>query len=67
MKFFILILCLLFPFTLAYLIKEVQISIFTTIIIIILFTVLLISYLNKNNKNVQFSLKSFFFKTKKRN
>ena len=66
MKFFILILCFLFPFGLAYLINEAQLSIFATIIIIILFTILIISYLNKN-KNSQFSLKSFFFKTKKKN
>ena len=66
MKFFILILCFLFPFGLAYLINQAQLSIFATIIIIILFTILIISYLNKNNKNSQFSLKSFFFKTKKK-
>jgi hypothetical protein len=67
MKFFILILCLLLPFALAYLIKVTQISIFVTFIIIILFTILVVSYLNKNNKYAQFSLKSFLFKTKKKN
>ncbi len=67
MKFFILILSLLLPFTLAYLIKVTQISIFVTFIIIILFTILVVSYLNKNNKYAQFSLKSFLFKTKKKN
>ena len=67
MKFFILILCFLLPFALAYLIKTTQISIFVTFIIIILFTILIISYLNKNNKYAQFSLKSFLFKTKKKN
>ena len=67
MKFFILILCFLLPFALAYLIKVTQISIFVTFIIIILFTILVISYLNKNNKYAQFSLKSFLFKTKKKN
>ena len=67
MKFFILILCFLLPFALAYLIKVTQISIFVTFIIIILFTILIISYLNKNNKYAQFSLKSFLFKTKKKN
>ena len=65
MKFFILTLCLLLPFALAYLIKETQISIFFTFIIIILFTILVVSYLNKNNKYAQFSLKSLLFKTNK--
>ena len=67
MKYFILLLCFLFPFGLAYLIKAVQLSIFSTIIIIILFTILILSYLNKNNNNAQFSLKSFFFKKNKKN
>lgn len=67
MKFLILILCFLLPFALAYLIKVTQISIFVTFIIIILFTILVVSYLNKNNKYAQFSLKSFLFKTKKKN
>ena len=34
---------------------------------IILFTILVVSYLNKNNRYAQFSLKSFLFKTKKKN
>ena len=67
MKFFILILCFLFPFALAYLIKATQINIFVTLVIIILFTILVVSYLNKNNRYAQFSLKSFLFKTKKKN
>ena len=67
MKFFILILCFLFPFALAYLIKTTEISVFVTLIIIILFTILVVSYLNKNNRYAQFSLKSFLFKTKKKN
>ncbi len=67
MKFFILVLCFLIPFALAYLIKEAQLSIFATIIIIILFTILVLSYLNKNNNNAQFSLRSFFFKKNKKN
>ncbi len=66
MKFFILILCFLLPFTLAYLIKTTQISIFITFIIIILFTILVVTYLNKNNRYAQFPLKSFLFKTKKK-
>ena len=67
MKFCILILCFLLPFALAYLIKVTQISIFITFIIIILFTILVVSYLIKNNRYAQFSLKSFLFKTKKKN
>ena len=67
MKFFILLLCFLFPFALAYLIKITQISVFVTLIIIILFTILVVSYLNKNKRYAQFSLKSFLFKTKKKN
>ena len=67
MKFFILILCFLLQFALAYLIKVTQISIFITFIIIILFTILVVSHLNKNNKYAQFSLKSFLFKKKKKN
>jgi len=67
MKFFILILCFLFPFALAYLIKVTQINIFVTLVIIILFTILVVSYLNKNNRYAQFSLKNFLFKTKKKN
>ena len=67
MKFFILILCFLFPFALAYLIKATQINIFVTLVIIILFTILVVSYLNKNNRYAQFSLKNFLFKKKKKN
>ncbi len=67
MKYFILLLCFLLPFMLAYLIKVAQLSVFATIIIIILFSILIISYLNKNNDNAQFSLKSLFFKKKKKN
>ncbi len=67
MKYFILILCFLFPFGLAYLIKEVGISIYVITAIIILFTTFIINHLNKNNKYTQFSLKSFFFKTKNKN
>ena len=66
MKYFILLLCFLFPFGLAYLVKSEQLSILGTIIIIILFTILILSYLNKNN-NAKFSLKGFFFKQNKKN
>ena len=67
MKFFVLLLCFLFPFALAYLIKKVEINIFVITGIIILFTIFIISYLNKNNKYAQFSLKKFFLKTKNKN
>ena len=67
MKFFVLLLCFLFPFALAYLIKKVEINIFVITGIIILFTIFIISFLNKNNKYAQFSLKKFFFKTKNKN
>ena len=67
MRFFILILCFLLPFALAYLIKGAHLSIFETIIIIILFTILILSYLNKNNNNAQFSLKNIFLKKNKKN
>ena len=67
MKFFILIISFLLPFALGYLIKTTQISIFVALIIIILFTILVVSYLNKNNRYAQFSLKNFLFKTKKKN
>ncbi len=67
MKVFILTLTVLLPFTLAYLIKEIELSLFYIFILIILFTILILTYLNKNNKHSQFSLKSFFFKTKNKN
>jgi len=57
----------LFPFGLAYLIKEVEISIYVITGIIILFTIFIIIYLTKNNKYAQFSLRSFLFKTKNKN
>ena len=67
MKSFILILCFLIPFGLAYLIKEVEISIYVISVIIILFTIFIISYFKKYNKYAQFSLKSLLFKTKNKN
>ena len=67
MKYFILLLCFLLPFGLAYLIREIDISIYIIATIIILFTIFIMSYLNKNNKYTQFSLKSFFFKSKNKN
>ena len=67
MKVFILTLTVLFPFILTYLIKEIELSLYYIFILIILFTILILTYLNKNNKHSQFSLKSFFFKTKKKN
>ena len=67
MKYFILLLCFLLPFGLAYLIREIDISIYVIATIIILFTFIIISFLNKNNKYTQFNLKSFFFKTNNKN
>ena len=67
MKVFILTLTVLIPFTLAYLIKEIELSLFYIFILIFLFTILISNYLSKYKKNTQFSLKGFFFKTKKRN
>ena len=64
MKFFILILCFLLPFTLAYLIKNTAINWYTIIIITLLFGLLVASYLIKNNKQNQYSLKNFILKSK---
>ena len=64
MKFFILILCFLLPFILAYLIKNTDINWFTIIIITLLFGLLVASYLIKNNKQNQYSLKGFILKSK---
>ena len=64
MKFFILILCFLLPFILAYLIKNTDINWFTIIIITLLFGLLVASYLIKNNKENQYSLKGFILKSK---
>ena len=67
MKAFVLIFTLLFPFALAYLIKENELSFFSIFILVILFTILIVSYLSTNNKQTQFSLKSVLIKTKKKN
>ena len=67
MKVFILTLTFLLPFTLAYLIKEIELSLFYIFVLIILFRILILNYLSKYKTNAQFSLKGFFFKTKKRN
>jgi len=67
MKFFVILLCFLFPFALAYLIKKVELNIFVSTGIIIFFTIFISSYLNKNSKYAQFSLKKIFFKTNNKN
>ena len=67
MKVFILTITVFIPFALAYLVKKTELSFFYIFILIILFTILILTYLNKNNKHSQFSLKSFFFKTKNKN
>jgi len=62
MKFFIIILSLLLPFLLAYLIKNKDLNLIFISLIILIFTMLVVSYLLKNNQTNQFSLKSFLFK-----
>ena len=67
MKIFILIFTFFFPFALAYLIKKVELSFFYVFVLIFLFTLLIVNYLNKYNKHPQYSLKKhlFFFNQKK--
>jgi len=62
MKFFIIILSLLLPFLLAYLIKNKDLNLIFISLIILIFSMLVVSYLLKNNQTNQFSLKSFLFK-----
>ena len=62
MKFFIIILSLLLPFFLAYLIKNKDLNLIFISVIIVMFSVLVVSYLLKNNQTNQFSLKNFLFK-----
>ena len=62
MKFFIIILSLLLPFFLAYLIKNKDLNLIFISVIIVMFSMLVVSYLLKNNQTNQFSLKSFLFK-----
>jgi hypothetical protein len=62
MKFFIIILSLLLPFFLAYLIKNKDLNLIFISVIILMFSMLVVSYLLKNNQTNQFSLKSFLFK-----
>ena len=64
MKYFILVLCLLLPFCLAYLIRKTNLDWYYVLIITIIFGLLVASYLIKNNQNNQYSLKSFLLKTK---
>ena len=63
-EIFILILCLLLPFTLAYLVKNTDVNWYAIIIITLMFSLLVASYLIKNNKKNQYSLKSFILKSK---
>ncbi len=62
MKFFIIILSLLLPFFLAFLIKNKDLNLIFISVIILMFSMLVVSYLLKNNQTNQFSLKSFLFK-----
>ncbi len=62
MKKLIIILSILLPFFLAYLIKNKDLNLTFVSIIILMFCVLVVSYLTKNNQKNQFSLKSFLLK-----
>ena len=62
MKYLIIILSLLLPFFLAYLIKNKDLNLIFISVIILIFSMLVVSYLLKNNQTNQFSLKSFFLK-----
>ncbi len=66
MKFFILILCFLLPFFLAYFLKNNDLEWYYILIIIITFGILVASYLVKNNEKNQYSWKSFIFKNKQK-
>ena len=66
MKFFILILCFLLPFLLAYLAKINDLEWYYILIIIITFGILVASYLVKNNERNQYSWKSFILKNKQK-
>ena len=66
MKFFILILCFLLPFLLAYLFKNNDLEWYYILIIIIAFGILVASYLVKNNEKNQYSWKSFILKNKQK-
>ena len=66
MKFFILILCFLLPFLLAYLDKVNDLEWYYILIIIITFGILVASYLVKNNERNQYSWKSFILKNKQK-
>ena len=66
MKFFILILCFLLPFFLAYLSKNKNLDWYYILIIIIAFGILVASYLVKNNEKNQYLWKSFIFKKNKK-
>ena len=66
MKIFILIFTFFFPFALAYLIKKVELSFFSVFVLIFLFTLLIVNYLNKYNKHPQYSLKKLLIKTSKK-
>ena len=64
MRFFILVLCMLLPFFLAYLTKKANLDWYYVLIITIMFGLLVASYLIKNNETNQYSLKSFLIKGK---
>ncbi len=64
MRYFILVLCMLLPFCLAYLIKNTNLDWYYVLIVTIMFGLLVASYLIKNNEKNQYSLKSFLIKNK---
>ena len=66
MKFFILLLCFLLPFLLAYLFKNNDLEWYFILIIIITFGTLVARHLVKNNEKNQYSWKNFIFKNKQK-
>ena len=64
MRYFILVLCMLLPFCLAYLMKSTNLDWYYVLIVTIMFGLLVASYLIKNNEKNQYSLKSFLIKNK---
>ena len=64
MKFFIILSCLFMPFGFAYLIKNMELSWYTYVIVPIIFGVIIGFYLINAKADKQFSLKKVIFKSK---
>ena len=64
MKFFVLLLCFLMPFAMAYLIKTTEVSWYIYLMIPIPFGFLIAYYLISHNDTNQFSWKTVIFKSK---